>query len=57
MATGLSTLETEAAEQGRDWEDVLDQRKIELDRFKELGIPVPAWGTEIESDQVVEKIG
>jgi lambda family phage portal protein len=57
MEAGLSTLESEAAEQGRNWEDILDQRAIEINRFKELGIDIPAWGAEIETAQAVEKIG
>lgn len=43
MDAGLSTMERECAEQGLDWEEVADQRKREIDRFKELGIPVPTW--------------
>lgn len=54
---GLSTLEHEAAENGFDWEDNINQRKIELDRFKELGLPIPAWGAEPDQETVVEKIG
>jgi lambda family phage portal protein len=38
----LSTLERECAEQGLDWEEVLEQRSSELARMKELGIPVTA---------------
>lgn len=34
----LSTLEDECAEQGKDWEEVLDQRATELARMRELGI-------------------
>jgi lambda family phage portal protein len=36
METGLSTLEDEAAEQGRDWEETLEQRAIESQRKREL---------------------
>ena len=35
---GLSTLAEEAAGQGRDWEEVLQQRKREEDKLKELGL-------------------
>lgn len=39
----LSTLEQECAEQGLDWEEVLEQRAVEIARMKELGIePAPA---------------
>ena len=41
MDTFTSTLEEECAEQGRDWEIVLEQRKLEVDRMKELGLEVP----------------
>lgn len=43
---GLSTLADECAAQGRDWEDVMAQRKREQDKKKELGIvdPAPAAG-------------
>lgn len=38
MEIGVSTLETECADQGLDWEDVLEQRKRERDRMEELGL-------------------
>jgi lambda family phage portal protein len=41
MDSGLSTLEHECAEQGLDWEEVLEQRAVELARMRELGIPLP----------------
>lgn len=43
MDAGLSTLQLECMEQGLDWEEVLDQRKREIEKFNELGIPVPTW--------------
>ncbi|OWO82443.1 phage portal protein [Photorhabdus luminescens] len=44
MDAGLSTLEMEAAENaGEDWEEMLDQRKRELDAFKERGLTPPSW--------------
>lgn len=43
MDGGLSTLQRECAEQGMDWEEVLEQRKHELEMFDELGIPRPTW--------------
>nr|WP_026261722.1 phage portal protein [Kiloniella laminariae] len=39
IASGLSTLEAECSEQGRDWEEVLEQLKREQARLKELGLP------------------
>jgi len=38
LDTAISTLETECAEQGLDWEEVLDQRKIERDAMAERGL-------------------
>lgn len=43
MDAGLSTLQIECMEQDLDWEDVLDQRKREIDKFNELGIALPTW--------------
>lgn len=43
MDAGLSTLMSEAAEQGNDWEEVLDQRAIEVKKFKDLGLQLPEW--------------
>lgn len=39
--SGLSTLADECGSQGRDWEDVMVQRKREEDRRKELGLAAP----------------
>ena len=40
----LSTLEDEVADNGgSDWEETLDQRKHELDKMDELGLPRPEW--------------
>ncbi|BAK75397.1 phage portal protein, lambda family [Pseudogulbenkiania sp. NH8B] len=38
MNAGISTLEAECAEQGLDWEEVLEQRAREQQRMRELGI-------------------
>ena len=43
MEAGLTTLEDEAAERGKDWEEVVDQRAVELKRFKERGLTPPSW--------------
>jgi len=45
MNAGLSTLKRECQEQGLDWEEVIRQRKIEIDTFNELGIELPNWAT------------
>jgi lambda family phage portal protein len=41
MDSGLSTLEAECAEQGLDWEEVLQQQAREMALRKELGLPMP----------------
>lgn len=56
MDASLSTLEEEAADQGSDYEELLEQRAYELNRFKELGIPWPEWaGQQITATQAVKK--
>lgn len=57
MDAGLSTLEQECAEQGLDWEEVIEQRAIERARFKALGLPYPTWfGTDAtDASQKPEK--
>jgi len=42
VANGLSTLQDECAEQGKDWEDVLHQRAAEKDLFDDLGLSLDA---------------
>jgi lambda family phage portal protein len=45
MSSMISTLELECAEQGLDWQEVLEQRALEQNRLKELGLyvaPPPA---------------
>lgn len=44
LESGLSTLETECAEQGLDWEEVLDQQAVEMQRRRDLGLP-DSYGT------------
>ena len=43
MQAALSTLEDTCAEQGLDYEEVLDQRRYELDLFREYRLPLPQW--------------
>jgi lambda family phage portal protein len=38
MSSGISTLEAECAEQGLDYNDVIDQRRIEKQRLQEAGL-------------------
>ena len=42
MACGLSTLEKECAEQGEDYEEILDQQAIEFAMREERGLPQPS---------------
>ncbi|CAI3945368.1 phage portal protein, partial [Commensalibacter papalotli (ex Botero et al. 2024)] len=52
MDAGLSSLESETAENaGGDWEEIINQRAIEIDRFKQLGIPLPEWAGNIQNGQ------
>jgi lambda family phage portal protein len=43
MDAGLSTLKRECAEQGLDYEEVIQQRAAEAAAFKEAGLPPPNW--------------
>lgn len=43
MDAGLSTLQRECAEQGLDYEEVIAQRAIEVQMFKDNGLPPPKW--------------
>ncbi|HLH95023.1 MAG TPA: phage portal protein [Xanthobacteraceae bacterium] len=43
MDGALSTLEDECAEQGLEFEEVLEQRRYELSLFDKYGIPRPEW--------------
>jgi len=43
MDAGLSTLKRECAEQGLDYEEVIQQRAAEAKAFKEAGLPPPNW--------------
>ncbi len=47
MKAGISTLETECAEQGTDYEEVLDQQQVEEQMRKERGLP------SLFADQIV----
>ena len=41
---GLSTLAEETAGQGRDWEEVLEQKKREEDKARDLGLNLSTGG-------------
>lgn len=42
LEMGVDTLEDVAAEQGKDWEDILDQRSLEKAAFEARGLIAPA---------------
>lgn len=52
MTSLVSTLEKECAEQGLDWEEVLEQRAAEQTKMAELGIPDPAVLSSRQPQQV-----
>lgn len=45
MRIGVSTLESECAEQGLDWEEVLEQRAVEMAFAQRLGVPLNTSAT------------
>jgi capsid protein len=50
MEAGLSTLDHEAAEHsGADYEDILDQRAIEIAAFRARGLDLPTWAAPVAS--------
>jgi lambda family phage portal protein len=59
MDAAIDTLEEQCAQQGSDWEENLEQRAREHDRFKKLGLPLPQWigpgANATESSQNPEK--
>jgi lambda family phage portal protein len=55
MDSGLSTLEQECAENGgEDWEENLDQRKRELQAYKERGLTPPTWAGMQTAKEVIQ---
>jgi capsid protein len=46
MQAGLSTLEEECAQQGLDYEEVIEQRAYEIKLFEKHNIPQPEWTGE-----------
>jgi capsid protein len=47
MAIGISTLQDECGEQGRDWEEVLEQRAAEQARMRALCLDLSALQTSV----------
>lgn len=55
MDAGMSTLEQECLAQGTDFEEVLHQRRYELDTFDKLGLPRPDWAGLLTATQAAQK--
>jgi len=53
MDNGTSTLEDECADQGKDWEEVLEQRAIEIKTRRALEIPDPI-DAMIQPDEIYD---
>lgn len=51
LDAGFGTLEDECAEQGRDYEETLDQRALEIRMMKDRGIPMPLWAAGAPAQQ------
>jgi lambda family phage portal protein len=41
LAAGMNTLQHYCASRGLDWEEVIEQRSIEIQRCKDKGVPIP----------------
>jgi lambda family phage portal protein len=54
MDGALSTLQDECAAQGLEFEEVLEQRRYELQLFEEYGIPKPEWAGFIAANKAAQ---
>jgi lambda family phage portal protein len=52
MDAGFQTLEDTCAEQGLDYEEVLEQRAYEIEQFDRLKIPRPEWVGAVAVDRI-----
>ena len=59
IKAGLTTLEDVCSASGKDWEEVLEQRKLEQDRIKELGVALDMNGdiTNLADDNTTDMKG
>lgn len=54
LDSGLSTLSDEVGDgSGEDWEEVLNQRAIEVRKIEELGLPLPEWTGEAPANETI----
>lgn len=54
LDAGFDTLEDICADQGKDFEENLEQRAYEVRRFKELGMPLPEWAGQVAVSRVAQ---
>lgn len=55
MDAGMSTLEMEVSENvGMDWEEIVDQRANEVEKFKALGLKPPEWSQEQPASETIK---
>ena len=55
LALGVDTLEQVAAQDGDDWEELLEQQALEKQVREELDLPAPSYlAEEIDPDQIGE---
>ncbi len=55
IAGNISSLADEAAGQGKDWEEILEQRAREEQKRKELGLPETATNSKTPAEEEEEK--
>jgi lambda family phage portal protein len=51
MDAALTTLELQCAEQGLDYQEVSEQRRYEVQLFREKGLPLPQWAGDVNATQ------
>ncbi len=51
LDAAFGTLEDECADQGRDYEEVLDQRAVEVRMMRERGLDLPQWAMGTPTDK------
>ncbi len=51
LRIGVTTLAAEAATEGLDWEDLVEQRGVEAQRLRALGLPVPGEAAAVPPAQ------